>query len=130
MISDAFIEAVAAIVLQTAVRRFLGIQQAKRLRSERNQQVAPTSVRRSLSPSPTQTEGSLSQRAVASQGNRSEQQESQGQSRTTSMQTVASENQSDGMSMGQEGFFYHLAAIQIQSVFRGWWVRDSMNVDH
>ena len=35
-----------------------------------------------------------------------------------------------GDPMAQEDFFYDLAAIQIQSVFRGWWVRDSINVDH
>lgn len=31
--------------------------------------------------------------------------------------------------MAQEDFFYDLAAIQIQCVFRGWWVRDSIAVD-
>jgi IQ calmodulin-binding motif len=107
LISDAFIEAVGAIVLQTAIRRFLAMRMAERLRMASRHQPPNTS--------PSCSEPSRSR-------NRAPQAE-------ISALTIDQEQSTHTDPMEQEDFFYDLAAIQIQSVFRGWWVRDSINVD-
>ena len=76
MSERSFIEAVAAVVVQTAIRRMLAIRAVKSIRAQHASQV---NARR------------FNTKAVD---------------------------------------MYELAAIDIQSAFRGWWVRDSLNVDH
>ncbi|CAB9529208.1 myosin, heavy chain [Seminavis robusta] len=105
LISEAFIEAVAAIVLQTAMRRFIAICRAQRLRMEMGR---PTKHKRGLNQSHSTSSSEMN-------------------SRQTGVSTLTTSNQTQS---SQEDLFYDLAAIQIQSVFRGWWVRDSINVDH
>lgn len=123
LISDAFIEAVAAIVLQTAIRRFLAIRSTQKLRSQRssteqNAGQVDRSIQQRKTPSPT---------ANAPQ----DRHEEHSQLASKQMQPSTANQEMDGQSpMSQEEFFYDLAAVQIQSVFRGWWVRDSINVDH
>jgi IQ calmodulin-binding motif len=108
-ISDAFIEAVASIVLQTAIRRFLAIRMAKILRmASRNQ---PFNTSPPSCSDPIQS------------GNRALQAEVSALTFDQEQPTARTDP------VAQENFFYDLAAIQIQSVFRGWWVRDSINVD-
>ena len=106
MISDAFIEAVAAIVLQTAIRRFLAIRRTQAIRARRTS-MAVGEVQNT----------SLTSKDVLSLSRHSEQ------------QSFTHEVDPRDL-VSQEDFFYDLAAIQIQSIFRGWWVRDSINVDH
>ena len=104
MISDAFIEAVAAIVLQTAIRRFLAIRRTQALRARRT----------SMAGGEVQNTSRTGRDAP---------------SRHSEQQSFTHEVDPRDL-VSQEDFFYDLAAIQIQSIFRGWWVRDSINVDH
>jgi len=93
-----FIETVAAIVIQTALRRFLAVLYAEELRHTRALPDAKNSKEkdRSFDDSATQEDD----REV----------------------DISAEHALDMM--------FELAAVQIQSVFRGFWVRDCLDVDH
>lgn len=119
LISDAFIEAVAAIVLQTTIRRFLAIRRAQRLRMGA---VAPGGSRKQATPL---------RKTPAPRMTEERHQEVNRQMHPAAKQVHFSDPSLEQLSE-QHPFheFYDLAAIQIQSVFRGWWVRDSINVDH
>eukprot|EP00980_Cylindrotheca_fusiformis_P003778 scaffold834_cov123-Cylindrotheca_fusiformis.AAC.25 len=104
VISDAyneFIESVASVVLQTAVRQFLAKVRVRKIREHvaaaRKYQYNRKRIRRS----------NAVNKSVRSQ-----------MSRTDMIAKAKHENQ-----------LFELAAIRIQSVFRGWWVRDSIKVD-
>jgi len=98
-----FIETVAAIVIQTAARRFLGVRCAKSLRYARSLTIAK----------------GLDANACA-----------------VSKPTNGDEEKGwlDVSVQSEEDEFptemYELAAVQIQSTFRGFWVRDCLDVDH
>jgi len=112
VMSDAFIEAVAAIVLQTAIRRFLAIRKTQKL--SKNKALRESYDRRVIEAVPS-VKATITGAAV---GN------------TTYTNSPCNQTSSGRVNpMSQEDFFYDLAAIQIQSVFRGWWVRDSIAVD-
>lgn len=173
LISDAFIEAVAAIVLQTAIRRFLAMRRTQRLREEkkvsshskrppwakdsehstgksgaRNPQEGMHHAQHMSHPkappeekshtyrtddTPVDFETRMQQQAEklkalvgkASATADSTLSKSKPQQKVSPRQPAASEEFQD-----MEERMHHLAAIQIQSSFRGWWVRDSINVDH
>ena len=126
MISDAFIEAVAAIVLQTAIRRFMAIRKVRRLRrgetgrAQSRRQSTPEREPSRKTASPTATNP-----AVQPVVRRQDEEISSPKQLRFSEETFEEMNEPHPIHE-----FYDLAAIQIQSVFRGWWVRDSINVDH
>lgn len=134
VISDAFIEAVAAIVLQTAIRRFLAIRLAGRLRTGPSTERHNTNLNvasQSVTPQPkkistTEKDTVKNSEEVATNEPLKKPSPQTGQPEAA----LAAQESVDSDPMAQEDFFYDLAAIQIQSVFRGWWVRDSINVDH
>lgn len=135
MISDAFIEAVAAIVLQTAIRRFLAIRKVQRiLRGKLTQNSPSREATELLSPQRGTLLAIPANNVAEERRQRSFQQ--YGQTDTPSKQVQFATPAEETLEVEEspqaqpEDFFYDLAAIQIQSVFRGWWVRDSINVDH
>lgn len=93
-----FIETVAAIVIQTALRRFLAVLYAEELRHARALPDAKHSKEKDRSFEDSATQGGA--REV----------------------DISAEHALDMM--------FELAAVQIQSVFRGFWVRDCLDVDH
>lgn len=135
MISDAFIEAVAAIVLQTAIRRFLAIRKVRRFLRGKDTQNSP---RREIAERASPQRGAPSTIPANDVIEERRQQPFQpdGQPDKPSKQVQFASQAEDSLMVEEspqaqpEHFFYDLAAIQIQSVFRGWWVRDSINVDH
>lgn len=120
LVSDAFIEAVAAIVLQTALRRFLAIRKVQRLRIK-----APEQTRARATPS--QSPHRIFQKLAAVDPTAVKRQEQERQPKQLHFSDEVAKHVGETHPIHE---FYDLAAIQIQSVFRGWWVRDSINVDH
>lgn len=109
MISEAyneFIESVASVVVQTAARRFLAKLKVERRRAElaaaRKYKYNKRRIDKGIVPTP---------RNSAHQSGRS----------WTSRRSLR-------QARTQKELFY-LAAVRIQSIFRGWWARDSLKVD-
>ena len=104
-------------MLQTGIRRFLAKQRTHKLRldlASRNSHQGSRQVstfQHGSMPSPGREVQEKMAQAVAASPDRN----------------IGNDDQSNPMA--QEDFFYDLAAIQIQCVFRGWWVRDSIAVD-
>lgn len=99
-----FIETVAAIVLQTAARRFLAIRRSESLRHARSLTIAK-GVETTAPAVPSTPSSEVEEESRLDVSVQSEQDEF-----ATKM--------------------YELAAVQIQSTFRGFWVRDCLDVDH
>eukprot|EP00529_Nitzschia_sp_RCC80_P006244 CAMPEP_0113514816 /NCGR_PEP_ID=MMETSP0014_2-20120614/40612_1 /TAXON_ID=2857 /ORGANISM="Nitzschia sp." /LENGTH=1567 /DNA_ID=CAMNT_0000411341 /DNA_START=287 /DNA_END=4990 /DNA_ORIENTATION=+ /assembly_acc=CAM_ASM_000159 len=97
-----FIEAVAAVVIQTKVRQYLATVRVERLRW--NQQAIHGNTRAL----------NVSSRRVVQTSN------------ATKMRTGNGSYVQPGSTID----ILALAAIQIQATFRGWWVRDCIAVDH
>jgi len=108
-----FIEAVAAVVIQTKVRQLLARNKMKKMRQLSDNQ------QRNLS---TETRGDqhLAVRDISMQ-------------RRSQALTQKARNASRGKTTERKNpalDIYILAAIRIQAVFRGWWVRDCLAVDN
>ena len=113
MISDAyneFIESVASVVVQTAARRFLARIKVERRRAE---MAAARKYR-------------FNRRRLEGRGNSLTPRNSTDQS-TRSWSSSSRQNLRSARNQKE---LFHLAAVRIQSIFRGWWARDSLKVDH
>jgi IQ calmodulin-binding motif len=122
----AFIETVAAIVIQTAVRQFLATLRVDSLR-QTHESLALASKIRSIE-SKALFHGRLPHsdddtRALRPAADRSTRQVALEEGNDSGL---VSEGDLDDIALS----FYHLAAVQIQSVFRGFWIRDCLDVDH
>lgn len=146
-----FIEAVAAIVVQTAYRRYMAAKDVEELWAQRYTAAAvsarsPTAVEHGRSQSAVESE--LARRAeeeeytrVAAEYERAQGVENEFVESANSLkhsQPQASVQQR-GASFDQEGTnefeslafrMCVLATVRIQSAFRGFWVRDCLSVDH
>jgi predicted pyridoxine 5'-phosphate oxidase superfamily flavin-nucleotide-binding protein len=109
-----FIETVAAIVIQTAMRQFLAELHADSLRQTRN---AMAVAERVISIEESCLEESM---LASSKGNTSS------ESSNDFLYASLVDDDLDRVALD----LYDLAAIQIQSIFRGFWVRDCLDVDH
>jgi hypothetical protein len=101
-----FIEAVASVVIQTKIRQKLAKNKLRKLQNEclRDQNM-PVSTQNNMTP--------MVRRSYAL------------------AQRMRSENKVNVETSEDVAFdFFALAAIQIQSAFRGWWVRDCLGVDN
>jgi IQ calmodulin-binding motif len=106
-----FIETVAAIVIQTAVRQFLAILCADSLRQTKEAQELADRI--------ISIEKACTVDAVASR-------ELNDNYAVEAHTSVQSEGDLDEVALN----LYELAAVQIQAVYRGFWVRDCLDVDH
>jgi IQ calmodulin-binding motif len=109
-----FIETVAAIVIQTAMRQFLAVFHADSLRQTRD---AIEVAQRVLSIEESCLEESMLSSSKANSSFESKNEFSYESLLDDDMDNVALD-------------LYELAAIQIQSLYRGFWVRDCLDVDH
>ena len=108
----AFMQVVAAVVIQTTARRFLAILSfERRIAAHFNRIVAPELVESPVLPQEKDTENKKEDATDAILQN-------------LLRPAPPPQNQRQRI----EGSL--LAAIMIQRVFRGWWVRDSLHVDH
>jgi IQ calmodulin-binding motif len=122
----AFIETVAAIVIQTAVRQFLAALRVDSLRQTRESLALAIKIRSIEGKAPFHgrlahsDDDTSALRAVVD-----------GSTRQVALlegddSGFVSEDDLDDIALS----LYHLAAVQIQSVFRGFWIRDCLDVDH
>lgn len=110
-----FIETVAAIVIQTAIRQFLAVLYKDSLRQTRDSfEVA----QRVLSIEDVCIEESMNTSSRATSSVENEQNDYSYESLIDDDLERATQD------------MYDLAAVQIQSVYRGFWVRDCLDVDH
>ena len=103
-----FIEAVAAVVIQTKIRQRLAKNKVQKLRNQRNAKRNKSSYRNSETKMSPMVRRSYALARKIRQAN----------------ELKASKGRKD-VALD----FYALAAIQIQAAFRGWWVRDCLGVD-
>ena len=110
-----FIETVAAIVIQTAIRQFLAVLHLDSLRQTRDSYEVTQRVL-SIEDMCVEEFMNTSSRATSSVENE--------------QNDYYYENLIDDDLDRATQDMYELAAVQIQSVYRGFWVRDCLDVDH
>lgn len=140
MSAYAFIETVAAIVVQTAARQFLAFLKVESLRFTRESKILESrilSIERAASEQAdraSQGECEVVRRIGIREPLVYDQYQMKNILNDTSISndfrvieaSEISECDIDDMAMN----LYHLAAVQIQAVYRGFWIRDCLDVDH
>jgi len=130
-----FIQTVAAIVIQAAFRRYRAILIAERLRLHRKQSLTLIQESAFFSSAPREFDPSKGGTPLVSNRRNSQQPrrvgdliDSQATKRIsqTAVETPVQQEQFEDMAERM----YLMAAIRIQSAFRGFWVRDCISVDH
>jgi IQ calmodulin-binding motif len=133
-----FIEAVAAIVIQTAARRFLATQAVKYLREQQQQQQQLLELVQQQEEDSPNADNQLveshhfqTRYVQAAVIQKSESKKSGNALRNVSFaESSIDTSRTDQQIEELAHQMYEMAAIRIQSIFRGFWARDSLEVDH
>ncbi|GAX18944.1 hypothetical protein FisN_8Hh163 [Fistulifera solaris] len=128
---DDFLETVAAIVIQTNIRRFLAIRYVDRLMEQLANEMHAKYVRlyKNEHQINSDTENTITPSAK-SRTHRVPAQKSPNRVKLSPQRTDHDRRLEENTQQKMTYDLYNLAAIRIQAAFRGFWARDSLDVDH